>query len=93
MPRVVVALSFPGQAERLAGIAAVEDIDRGGSAVEVAHVLEDGDSGPVPIEDAPAVRVGLAHPSRLSAELSMDGKVESPDPGEEGAGEHVTRTP
>ena len=94
MPRVVLALAFSGDGEGLAWVAAGQHVDPSdGGGVELPHVGHDRDSGPVPLEHLSAVRVGFAQPSRLSAELSMDGKVESPDPGEEGAGEHVTRTP
>lgn len=89
MPRVVLALASSGDAERLARVAAVQDIDSRGVSSELSDVGEDGDAGPVPLEHPPAVGVGLAEPSRRSAEGSMDGKVESADAGEQRTGIHT----
>jgi hypothetical protein len=52
----------------------------GSKGVDVSDVPDDGDTGPVPCEHPSAVWVGFAEPSRLSAERSMDGKVEFAHP-------------
>lgn len=93
MPRVVLSLSFSGDGEGLAGVAAVEDVDSWGGVVEFSDVGVDGHSGEVPFEDGAAVWVGLAQPTRASAERSMDGDAESLDSREEASGGHVTRPP
>lgn len=93
MPRIVLSLALPGNAERLTGVAAVKHVDSRGGLVDLPHVGHDRNSGPVPLEDRSAMGVGFAHPSRLSAKGNMDGKVEATDPGEQGSGAHVTTTP
>lgn len=93
MSGIILAFAFAGDAERLAGVAAVKHVDSRGGLVDLPHVGHDRNSGPVPLEDRSAMGVGFAHPSRLSAKGNMDGKVEATDPGEQGSGAHVTTTP
>jgi hypothetical protein len=71
----------------------VEDLDSGGAGVDLADVSDDRDAGPVAGEHSPAVRIDLAHPSRARAEVSIEREVEASDPGEAGAGEHLTLPP
>ena len=93
MAGVVGSLSFAGDAEGLAGVAAVEDVDGGDGVVEFAHVGQDGDAGEPLLEHAAAVGVVFAQPCGFGGEGVVDGEVESAEPGEEAAGSHVTPTP
>lgn len=93
MTGIVLPLSFPGDGERLARVAAMKDVDLGRGGSELADVGVDGHSVPVPLEHPSAVRIGFAEPSRFSAKGSVDGKVESAAPGEKRSGAHFTTAP
>ncbi len=93
MAGVVLASALAGDGERLAWVSALQHVDSFGSGVELPHVGQHRDSGPVPLEHPSAVGVCLAEPSRLSAEGSMDGKVEPAAAAEERSGAHVTPAP
>ena len=79
MPGVVGPFALPRDAERLARVSAVEDIDPWRVGSELAHIGVDGHSGPVALENGSAVLVVLAEPRGRDA----DAKVKSSDPGEE----------
>ncbi|RDI73276.1 hypothetical protein Gocc_2876 [Gaiella occulta] len=85
MPVIVFSAPPSSNGERLARIPAAQHVDAGCSAVEVAHVGQDRDSGPVPLEDGAAVLVGLAEPFGRAS----DGEVEAADAGEQGADIHA----
>lgn len=85
MPRVVLAPPFAGDAERLAGVAAMQHIDVADSTVDFPHVGHNRDSGPVALEDGSAMLVCFAHPGGLGSEDCVDGEVESAAPGEQRA--------
>jgi hypothetical protein len=85
VPWVIVSLSQASDRERLARVAADENIDGWGIGVELAHVREAGDSGEAALEDGAAGRLGLAHPDQLAVEPRADAEVETADAGEEGA--------
>lgn len=79
MAGIVLASAFAGDAERLAGVSAAEDVDGGEACVQFAHVGEALDSGEPLGEDFAASWVVLAHPGVVAS----DCEVEAADPGEE----------
>ncbi len=80
----MVASSLPGDTERLAGVAADEDID-GWGVCEFSYVGVAGNTGEVSLEDSAAVGVCFAHPGVLSS----DGEVEASDSAEKGSDIHA----
>lgn len=79
MPGVLDSASSSGRGERLAGVAAVEDVDGSGSRVDVSDVSDDGDVGEVPLEHSDGVGVVLAEEGWFGSEGGFDAEVESSD--------------
>ena len=81
MAGIGFASSFACDGERLARIATVQYVNSSDSCVELPHVGQDRDTGPMALEDGGAMFVGFAAPGGGSA----DSKVEPADAGEERA--------
>jgi hypothetical protein len=89
MPGVVFASSDASEAERLAGVAAADEIGSlNGAPVNGRDVAEVGDVRPVLGEHAAGVRVDLGLPDNVHAG-PLEAEVESADAGEEGADVHA----
>lgn len=83
MTRVVGSSPLSRLGERLARIAAVQQVDGSEPGVDLPHVGHTRNPGPVTLEDGSTVRVGFALPDGFGPEEPFAGKVESTDPGEE----------
>lgn len=93
MAGVVLAGALPGDGERLARVAAAEDVDGRGVGPELADVGVDRDVGEPSLEDASGVAVVFAGPGEFCSEVLFDGKIKAADSAEEGSDPHVTIAP
>jgi hypothetical protein len=67
-----------GAAERLAGVAAAEEVDAGDVLpFGFGDVAQVGDVGVVVLEDRRGARVGVGDPCELAAEDGLDGRFET----------------
>jgi len=83
-PRPLDPDARPGPRDIGAGEPSGEDIAEG-EVGDASNVSEPLDAGPVLVEDAPGVLVCLTLPDGPEAPGPLKAKLQSPDPGEEGA--------
>jgi hypothetical protein len=84
MAVVVFSLSFPGEAEGLAGVPGVQQIDGSEASVDFPHVGQHGDAGEVASKDSLAGGVGFTEPCWFYSKRRTAREVETANSRTEG---------